>query len=30
MDKEGAVYFLSEGYTIGLGDRLAAALKRLP
>ncbi|MBQ5984087.1 MAG: transglutaminase domain-containing protein [Bacteroidales bacterium] len=30
MDREGAVYFLSEGYTIGLGDRLAAALKRLP
>ncbi len=30
MDKSGAVYFLSEGYTIGLGDRLAAALKRLP
>ena len=28
-DASGRVYFLSEGYTIGLGDRLAAGVARL-
>ena len=28
-DASGRVYFLSEGYTIGLGDRLAAAVAKL-